>query len=235
MRAPVFGSTLRVTVPFPAPGPPLVITIHVAPDVADHVQLAPAVTSTLDAPPPDATDVPGADSAYSHDAGAGCDTVTVLPAIVTVPIRSALPVFAATVSETLPVPVPDAPLAIVIQLALEAADQSHVSVAVTATDTEPPSEATAAVAGETVGLQVVVRPGVLRQNRQVVFTRARRGDEVGGGAQDDLIDDDAVLACLEAKPVDAGRGEIDGLAGHAPAVIRPPPLVRSAVRSALPE
>jgi len=154
--APVFGSTLRVTVPLPAPGPALVIAIHVDPVVADHAQLAPAMTSTLDAPPPDATDVPDADRAYSHVAGAGCDTVTVLPAIVTVPIRSALPVFAATVSETLPVPVPEAPLAIVIQLALEAADQSHVSVAVTATDTEPPSEATAAVAGETVGLQVVV-------------------------------------------------------------------------------
>jgi hypothetical protein len=46
-----------------------------------------------------------------------CDTVNVEPAIVSVPIR-APPVLAATVNETLPLPVPLAPLVTVIQFTL---------------------------------------------------------------------------------------------------------------------
>jgi hypothetical protein len=45
---------------------------------------------------------------YEHEA-AGCVTVNVRPAIVRVPLRCAVPVFAAAVKRTVPPPVPDWP------------------------------------------------------------------------------------------------------------------------------
>jgi hypothetical protein len=49
--------------------------------------------------------------------------VKVLPAIVRVPVREEAPVFAATLNDTVPLSVPEAPLVIVSQGALLAAAQ----------------------------------------------------------------------------------------------------------------
>jgi hypothetical protein len=71
-------------------------------------------------------------------AAAACETVNVLPAAVTEPVRAA-PEFAATVNETVPLPVPDAPLEIVIHAAFEAAVHAQlVAEAVIAMEPEPP-------------------------------------------------------------------------------------------------
>jgi len=80
-----------------------------------------------------------------HDGGGGggggaaaCDTVNVLPAAVMVPLR-AVPEFAATVNETVPFPVPDAPLEIVIHPAFDAALHPQlVDDAVIAIEPDPP-------------------------------------------------------------------------------------------------
>jgi hypothetical protein len=69
---------------------------------------------------------------------AACDTVNVLPAAVIVPLRAA-PEFAATVNDTVPFPVPDAPLETVIHAAFDAALHAQlVADAVIAIDPDPP-------------------------------------------------------------------------------------------------
>jgi hypothetical protein len=55
--------------------------------------------------------VDGLNVALQTGAAAGCETVTVCPATKTGPVRAA-PLFGATLSVTLPLPVPFAPLAI---------------------------------------------------------------------------------------------------------------------------
>ena len=88
-----------------------------------------------------------------HGGGGGgsgapaCETVNVWPATVSVPVRAA-PVFAATVNATEPLPVPEAPLEIVIQSALDEALQAQVLPAVTAVDPLPPEASTDWLAGE---------------------------------------------------------------------------------------
>jgi hypothetical protein len=47
----VFGSTVKLTVPFPDPFPPDVIVTQLAPLVAVHAQPVPAVTFALAVPP----------------------------------------------------------------------------------------------------------------------------------------------------------------------------------------
>jgi hypothetical protein len=71
-----------------------------------------------------------------------CVTVNVRPATVSVPMRWPVPVFGATVKATLPAPLPDAPLVIVIQAALLVA--VHAQPVLAATD----SEALSPAAGE---------------------------------------------------------------------------------------
>jgi hypothetical protein len=63
----------------------------------------------------------------------GCVIVKVFPAIVSVPVRDALLVFAATLYATFPLPVPVAPTPTVIQASLLAAVQLHPALAVTTT------------------------------------------------------------------------------------------------------
>ena len=78
-----------------------------------------------------------------HGAGgaAACVTVKVCPAMATDPVRTA-PVLAATVTATLPLPVP-AVRSIVIQAAPDAAVHAQVAAdAVTATGPEPPPSGT---------------------------------------------------------------------------------------------
>ncbi len=69
--------------------------------------------------------------------------------MVSVAVRAA-PAFAATENATLPFPLPDAPLVIVIQGADEVAVQVQSAVAVTATLPVPPAGSTDCVVGEMV-------------------------------------------------------------------------------------
>jgi hypothetical protein len=65
--APVFCTTLKLTVPLPVPLPPLVTVIHGALDAAVHVQLVPAVTVTESVPPAAAAEAVVFDSVKLHD------------------------------------------------------------------------------------------------------------------------------------------------------------------------
>jgi hypothetical protein len=71
---------------------------------------------------------------------AACVTVNTWPAIVTVPVRDAVPAFAATRTDTLPLPLPEAPAVTVIHATLLSADQVHAVLAVTPTENVPPPE-----------------------------------------------------------------------------------------------
>jgi hypothetical protein len=65
-------------------------------------------------------------------------TVSVRPAIVRVPVRCVVAVFAATVTATVPLPLPDAPEVIVSHDALLVAVQPHPPATVTVTDSGSP-------------------------------------------------------------------------------------------------
>jgi hypothetical protein len=103
----------------------------------------------------------GADSVT--DVGGGCVPVaprcviiTVDPAIVIVPVRSLVAVFAATVNCTVPFPVPLAPWVMVMNVEPLAAVHEHVDAVVTATVPVPPSGGNAATLGcPTVNVHVV--------------------------------------------------------------------------------
>ncbi len=64
-----------------------------------------------------------------------------------VPVRDVVPVLSDTSYETVPLPVPLAPLLIVIKALLLAAAQVHPPVAVTANDPEPVPDPTVALVG----------------------------------------------------------------------------------------
>jgi hypothetical protein len=96
--APLFAAALKATVPLPDPDAPLEIVIHAAFDTAVHVQPLFAVTAALPLPPAESIDWLAGEIAYVHAGGgtAGCETVSVAPAIVSVAVRAAPP-FAAAV------------------------------------------------------------------------------------------------------------------------------------------
>jgi hypothetical protein len=84
---------------------------------------------------------------------AACVTVTVCPAIVTVPVREVTAVLAAIVSVTVPVPVPLAGDG-VIHAALDGAVHAHPVVVATVIWTVPPALATDGPTGDTVYVHV---------------------------------------------------------------------------------
>ena len=103
----------------------------------------------LDEPPPLANDAEPGVRLKLHEAAA-CVTVTVLPAMVTVPVRDEVAVFPATESDTVPLPAPDAPEVTVIQDALLDAVQLQPVVPLTFTVKGPPVEVAEVEVGETV-------------------------------------------------------------------------------------
>jgi hypothetical protein len=113
----VFCATVNDTVPLPTPLAPEFIVIHPTLLVADHAQPAPAVTVTDRVAPVDVTVWLVEPIAYVQEAGL-CVTVKVRPAIVSVPVRDVVPVWAATVKLTVPLPVPLAPEVTEIQATL---------------------------------------------------------------------------------------------------------------------
>jgi hypothetical protein len=141
-------ATMNVTLPLPFPGPALRTAIQAALLSAPHAHACGAVTTLLPDPP----------SAVNHRLvgtiekeqalGAFCVTVKVLPAIVSVPVRGAVTVFAATVNVTLPEPDPVAPPVTLIHAALLLAVHEQPDPAVTTLLPDPPSLANVCVVGD---------------------------------------------------------------------------------------
>src|SRR4051812_9985570 len=96
------------------------------------------------------TDAPGGVNVYVH-AIAACDTVTAWPPMLSVPVRAG-PVFAATDTDTVPLPAPLAPLVTVSQLSIAVADQVHVVNAVTVNVVVAASDETDRFEGDTLAL-----------------------------------------------------------------------------------
>jgi hypothetical protein len=144
---PVFAATTTLTLPVPVPDPPEPTLSQAALLVVLQVQVLPAVTAT-------ATDSPAAgevrvvgEIAYVHAVPAWV-TLNVWPAMVIVPVRCAVLVFAATMTPTVPLPVPVAPEPIVNQAALLVLLHAHVLPAVTPTATGSPAAGEVRFAGE---------------------------------------------------------------------------------------
>lgn len=135
------------TLPFPLPDAPVIVMNEVL-LTAVHAHVgADAVTVTVSVVAFASIDAVSGAMVNVHGGGGGgvpaCDTVKVWPAIVTVPVRGSVPLFAAYDSATAPLPVPLAADVIVTQAAFEDAAHAHVEAdAVTATDPLPPDAAT---------------------------------------------------------------------------------------------
>src|SRR2546422_699086 len=104
-------------------------------------QVTGAVTATVPVPPAASKVWLVGAIEVTQTPEASCDTVTVAPATVNVPVRG-MPVLAATVAVTLPLPVPFAPLVIVMKLALLMAVQVQPAFALTGVVSEPPPAST---------------------------------------------------------------------------------------------
>jgi hypothetical protein len=142
---PVFAATTTLTLALPVlPDPTL---SHAALLVVVQAQVLPAVTATV-------TDSPAAGElrllgAIPNVQGRpSCVTVNVWPAMVIVPVRCAVPVFAATMMPTVPLPVPVAPEPIVNHAALLVVLQAQVLPAVTPIATGSPAAGEVRLVGE---------------------------------------------------------------------------------------
>jgi hypothetical protein len=147
--APVFCATLKLTKPLPVPPVDAPNNSHAAFDVVVQAHAgADAVTANEPLPPVSANVCADGEieNVQGGGGGAACVTVNVCPAIATVPVRAA-PVFAATVTATLALPVPLV-RSTVIHAAPGVAVQAHVGAdAVTATGPDPPVSGTFWLAG----------------------------------------------------------------------------------------
>src|SRR5262249_41733433 len=116
---PLLAATANATVPLPLtlPDPGLVIVIQFAFDEAVHAHALSVVTVADPFPPASGNDVTGAVTEYAQ--GAACVTVNGCSPIVSVPVRPAAPLFAATVNDTVVLPLPDALLEMLIQSAFD--------------------------------------------------------------------------------------------------------------------
>ena len=137
----VFAATEYATVPIPVPLPPLVTVIHAALLTPVHAQPLVVVTVVDNGPP-----AAGADCAVDERAKLQaplCVTVSVVPAIVSVPVRGVVAVLAATLYDTVPLPVPLLPAVTVIHVVLLLTPvQAQPPVVVTVAVCEPPAATT---------------------------------------------------------------------------------------------
>jgi hypothetical protein len=108
--------------------------------VTVHVHALVVVTAVLPVPPEAATFCEVGDKVKPQVPA--CDTVKVWPAIVSVPVRAVVEVFAAMLKLTLPLPDPLVPDVKVIQLALLVALHPHPAPAVMFVLPVPPAAAT---------------------------------------------------------------------------------------------
>lgn len=146
----VFAAAVKSAVPPPLPVAPLVIVTHEAALVAFQVQPAPVVTVTAPVPPVAATDWLVEEMAYEQ--APACVRVNADPAIVSVPTRLVVAVFAEKPNATVPVPEPEAPDVRLIQELLLAAVHAQPAAAVTALLPEPADAITDWLAGEIEGV-----------------------------------------------------------------------------------
>jgi hypothetical protein len=127
-----FAAMFKDTVSFPKPEPPPDTVIHSLLDEAVQLHPAGAVTDTEPFPEPLPTDRLVVLRVKEQATGA-CVTVTVCPAIVTVPVRWVALGFASMAMETVPSPEPGDPPDIAIQPVFE--DAVHAQPAGADTDT----------------------------------------------------------------------------------------------------
>jgi hypothetical protein len=145
-----FAAIVSVTDPFPLPDAGLTV-IHAALLDAVQAQPAGAVTLTLDVPAPAATDSVVGD-AENVQATPACVTVTVCPATVAVPVRELVLEFAAIVSVTDPLPLPDVGLTVIHAALLEAVHPQPAGL-VTPTEAVLAPSSTDSVVGEAENVQ----------------------------------------------------------------------------------
>ena len=146
----VFAATLYAAVPFPVPV--ALVVIQDTPLTAVHAQPWAAVTAILPEPADEVKDWPRGEMDVAHVApAASWLTVNVAPAIVSDPVRLLVVLFWLTLNDTVPLPVPDAPLVTVIQSLLLTAVQSHQSAAFTEVLPTPAAEVNDWLVGVIVG------------------------------------------------------------------------------------
>jgi hypothetical protein len=155
----VFGDALKPTVPLPVPLDPLTTLTHPALLAAVHPQPAVVVTATLPDPPAAANACDAGEMLNEHPTPDWV-TVKVRPATVSVALRCAVAVVAATANVTMPLPAPVAPVLIDSQVALLAAVQAQPAPADTAMLPVPPADANVCDAGEIAGAHTAVNPKV---------------------------------------------------------------------------
>ncbi len=144
---------LNVTVALPEPEAPPVMLSHAALLAAVHEHPAALVTAVVEAPPAEVS-VREVGETPKVQLTPFCVTVTVCPATVSVPVRSAVDVFAVALKVTVPFPLPLAPLLMVSQAALLAAVQAHPLAAVTPVVDEPAAEVNERDVGDTPNVQL---------------------------------------------------------------------------------
>lgn len=144
----VLVATMKVTLPFPFPGPALRTATHQTLLSAVHAHVGPADTVLLPEPPSEVNDRVVGEIKVLQGAGAPCVTMKLVPAIVMVPVRVVVPVFAVKLNPTFPGPDPEAPLVTVIHGALLTADHEHPAAAVTELFPVPASLANVALVVE---------------------------------------------------------------------------------------
>jgi hypothetical protein len=137
---PMFAEMFATTVPLPVRLAPAGITIQDALLVAVHAQPLAADTEIEGLLPDASTDWLVGLIEYEH-ATAACVTVSVWPAIASVPVRAG-PAFAATLAFTDPAPLPLAPAVMAIHEALLVADHAQLPEADTETSMAPPAAPT---------------------------------------------------------------------------------------------
>ena len=114
-RAPGFAATLNVTEPMPDPLAPAVIVIQLTGLVAVQGQDVPVVTLSVRLVLSESIEKLVGVTVAAQPVAA-CETVTVWPATVSVPVRGLPVVFCAMENVTEPIPEPVAPLVMAIQL-----------------------------------------------------------------------------------------------------------------------
>src|SRR5574341_283269 len=132
---PVLAATVNWTVPAPEPLTPAVMVIHKS--LLAAVQAHPVAVVTLTEPDPPLAGKLCEVGLMVNTQPLFCVTVKVRPAMVIVSIRCG-PVLAATVNCTVPLPLPLAPLEIVIHAALLIAVHAQPDTVVTLTEPDPP-------------------------------------------------------------------------------------------------
>ncbi len=142
-----------MTDPLPLPVEPLVMVIHAALLVAVQLHPVDAVTLTVPEAPVAATLADPGEIVGEH-VPAAWFTVNVTPPIETVPVRAAAMVFAATVYESVPLPVPVPPAVTVIHASLLIAVQPQPVGALTVTTLDVPDDVVDTDAGETPETQL---------------------------------------------------------------------------------